>query len=74
MTSFYKVTLELVCDACGRWESYEWGYYVPRTDAIYLARKKGWSIGQCTICHSCKAAGITWRNLKKKRQKIGGMQ
>ena len=74
MTGYYKVTLELVCDACGRRESYEWSFYVPRTDTICLARKKGWSIGQYTICHSCKASDITWRDLKKMRQKIGGMQ
>ena len=74
MTGFYKVMLNLVCDACGRRESYEWSFLVSKTNMIYLARKKGWTIGQYTICQSCKASGITWRDLKKVRRKVGGMQ
>lgn len=74
MTCSYRVTLELVCDACGRRESYEWDYYVPCTDAIYVARKKGWMIGQYAICQSCKDSDITWRDVKKATQKVGGIQ
>ena len=74
MTGSYKVMLNLVCDACGRRVSYEWSYPIPKTRVISLAREKGWTIGQYTICQSCKASGITWRDLKKVRRKVGGMQ
>lgn len=74
MTGSCKVMLNLVCDACGRRVSYEWNFHIQKTHMIDLAREKGWTIGQYTICQSCKASGITWRDLKKVRRKVGGMQ